>query len=312
VTYRSISWTQVSQKCLRALGYYREGAPLGPPSIALLQGRAVHAGIEHHLEHGDPVAAVEAAHVALDFGIEEAGGLDGVAWEEPPRLTKSSSDWPLGRPYSGDEGNMPDLLVARTLTRLQVEAWIARFPALRVTQRPNGSIGLERKERFDLEDGWSMPVVYDVEPDEGGLIDIKVSRQPWDIAGKELDRVEQLRLYTHAKLILDGELPEFVVYHVLPRSSVEVGIEEPGERGGRPAVVMTGYDAGAIQIIEIDYDPAAVVRVLKHRVAPTIAAIEANAWVPNTSGWWCSRKFCDYWDLCPFGAAARERPEAAP
>jgi hypothetical protein len=27
---------------------------------------------------------------------------------------------------------------------------------------------------------------------------------------------------------------------------------------------------------------------------------------PNTSGWWCSSKFCDFWNRCPFGAAMDE------
>jgi hypothetical protein len=316
--YRRISFTQISQHCGRALMYYRSQADKGPPDISLIQGSAVHAGIEHHLLHGDREAALSFAAEELNYRVEEAGGVDSVTWDDPPRFTKPNRDFEYGRPYKGDEGNMPDLETAHTITRHMTAAWIERFPALRVSDRSR----LEQRERIPLWDGWELTVVYDVRPDEGGMIDIKVSRDAWDITGKHFDKLEQAFLYQYGELLRTGELPEFFVFHNLPRSGVRWQVipppeppgydyDDPSPPEGKPSLEIFGYRPDAIQVIDVAYNPNEVDAILEFKVRPRLEAIEAGIYVPNTEGWWCSETFCDYWSICPLGAARRQSRETA-
>lgn len=353
--YRRISFTQVGQQCGLKLKNYRDRVAQGPPSIAPTQGNGVHRGIEHQLVYGDPLAALQAARDSLLFSMEEAGvrveenedtgewtAIDAarMRWDKPPKFTNPNRDWPMGRPYRGDEGNMLTPDAARILTQLQVTAWIERFGELTVTplatcpkcgaqcedtivcQTPDcgtSLVAIERKEYLPLDlfgiPGWEMTVVYDVQPDEGGMIDIKVSASPWDIefddrgnpiGGKHFDKIDQALLYQLAVEELHGAAPEFFVFHNLPRSAVRYRVERPLWGDDQPRVTFTGYDASAIQTIRTPYSRQAALDFILFKVKPRVEAIEAGIWIPNTDGWWCSEAFCDYWNICPLGAARRQ------
>lgn len=299
---REISYSQASQKCGYALRFYRQRAPKGPRSIGLVVGDAVHAGIQYHLafadvrervdddgviHHVDPVdVACLNAQQELDFQIER----DYVRWDEPHRLTRA------GQVYTSDRGRIPSYEFARAVVAHEVRAWCARFPALR-------SEAVERPVRLDIGQGWTLTGRLDVEA-EGGVIDIKTSTDAWDVTGREFERLEQAQLYQYARLLEDGAPPAFFVFHVIPHSGLR--FEMLADDNGQPAeVAPVDYDPEAIQVIEVAYDEAAVERAIEHRVAPQVRTIEADAYVPNTSGWWHDPKWCSYWEICPLGAAAR-------
>lgn len=201
-------------------------------------------------------------------------------------------------------------------------------------------VGIERKVRFPLAphgiDGWEMTCVFDIEPDApppgvvppagwAEMVDLKVSREAWtkpleededpqrplthlDLTDKRFDKLEQARLYQQAKLALEGRLPSSFFFHNLPGTGVQVEVTQPdGEGPDKPFKVRpVGYDPAAIQVISVDYDAEAVETLMRYRVEPTIRAIEQNIYPPNTSGWWCTAKFCDYWHVCPLGELARK------
>src|SRR5262249_45965547 len=103
---------------------------------------------------------------------------------------------------------------------------------------------------------------------------------------KVREAASQLHYYQGWYRLTFGEPPAWTQFHVMVKGSTE------------------------IQVVDVPYDPKAVNRWLEHRVRTNIAAIEANAFVPNTSGWWCSERFCDFWNVCPLGAEAHpERNE---
>lgn len=57
--------------------------------------------------------------------------------------------------------------------------------------------------------------------------------------------------------------------------------------------------------VQITHRDQGDVRVLVNRLNKGIEAVEAGVFVPNTSGWWCAPKWCEYWSTCPYVANHR-------
>jgi hypothetical protein len=184
---------------------------------------------------------------------------------------------------------------------------------------------------------WELKALLDLEPDcdedgegAGGVLDLKVTKKPWtkedtdeqaeltwaDVDEKFWEKRIQGLIYMTAKLEHDGALPPWFRFVNIPRTGVQVTVEQMGPvdwsnpREAPFIVHQTGYDSNAIQVIPVDYDPAAVENAMRYRVQPTIDAIVA--WeagfepLGNTQGWWCASDSCAYFnDVCPLGAAAR-------
>jgi hypothetical protein len=55
------------------------------------------------------------------------------------------------------------------------------------------------------------------------------------------------------------------------------------------------------QVIEIKQTWAAIFERMRMIVEDVWPAIEAGAFPPNESSWKHNSKYCDYWDLCPYG-----------
>lgn len=199
---------------------------------------------------------------------------------------------------------------------------------------------------------WELVAVLDMETDcdaagtgPGGVIDLKISKQAWtkddapqdgelswdNVSEKDWFKRLQAYIYLATKLDSEGMLPPWFHFINIPRTGVQVRVSQMGPvdwnnpREAPFIVEQYAYDPAAIQAIPVDYDPAAVEDLMRYRVQPTIDAIVA--WeagrepLANTNGWWCSARFCAYWELCPLGAAARggakvikleEKTEAVP
>lgn len=268
-----ISFTQVDKRCGYALKFYRERIPATQRSISLIYGAAVGAGIQYQVTHSDSTAelAAEAGLKALRQEIKTSklpGGLP-IRWDDPPRLTQS------GRPYRIEQSRIPNQEVAEGYLKANVKAWVEKFGRLRAA-------ATEEKAEIPLSRpaGWVIVGYLDIRTTDGGLIDTKTAAEPWDEQKTE-EAKPQLHYYQAWHRLKFGEPPAWTQFHILIKGSTE------------------------IQVIDVPYDARAVNRWLEHRVRTNIAAIEANAFVPNTSGWWHSERFCDYWHVCPLGAAAR-------
>jgi hypothetical protein len=279
-----VSWSQMSKPCPVQLKGQREHWAKGPTGIALLYGRAGHAGIEYHLTTQEGSEA--AVEIALSVFAEELGEAEqgsGVRWDDPPRLTQA------GQPYRGDEGRIPDLDVAYAGLTLQVGSWVEQFGSLRALA-PDGGLPLERPITVPLDaygfPAWELEARLDVLTDEGGVVDLKFAKEwkPDEID----DKLDQGHLYHLAYEAAFGHPAEYLTFHN--------GIKGTAE--WRP--------------LTVEYCPAEIRRVLEHLVAPTIRMIEANAYTPNRSTPFPhSEKWCEFWHSCPFGAAASRDGRAA-
>jgi hypothetical protein len=267
-----ISFSQVDKHCGYQLRYYRERVPATRRSISLVYGAAVGEGIQYHVTHpkSTPELAIAAGLKALHTELKESkrpGGL-AIAWDDPPRLTQG------GRPYKSELHRIPNQAVAEGMLKAHVRSWIERFGHLRAAAvEEKCEIALTRPA------GWIITGYLDIRTVDDGLIDTKTAAEPWDDE-KVRASAPQLRYYQAWYRRTYGQPPAWTQFHVLIKGTTD------------------------IQVIDVPYDAAAINRWLEHVVRTNIAAIEAGAFVPNTAGYWHSERFCDYWHICPLGAAA--------
>lgn len=352
---------------LRLYREYAEKGPknISPIQGTGVHGGIEHHMVHGDVEAAVAVALAELDNEILkEGGLDRVRLDDRPRLTKPYRDKESGRHYPHGRVYTGDEGNMPDLATAQAITSMMVRGWCEAFPRLRVTpfaycprcgaypEEPGAVrceacrvvtqsgyvdeaslLPVERKEEFPLDEfgmpGWTFVVKYDIEPDEGGMVDVKVSAKPWDVlrgdggvlsldpAGHHWSKRDQALLYMFAQEELFGAAPDWFVFHNLPRTGLvcEVDPPEPWEEDAGPVVRPVGYDTKAIQVVPVEYDRDAALAVMEHIVRPAVLSIEYGIFRANQSGPFpCSRKFCDYYDTaCPLGAAARGgRDEASP
>ncbi len=280
-----ISYSQVSHPCHLQIRFHRERVPQGPRGIALLFGSAVGAGIEHQVLHhqGADAAAYAALRCLRDeVALSKKPGEHEVRWDDPPRVTSK------GEFHRGDLGRIPDLGTAERMANHAVRSWISRFGELEAVEQ-----GVERSLPIALQRprGWTIECILDLLPSDGGIVDLKTSVAPWT-PERLAEKRGQAWLYQAAYLQAFGRPPVYFRFHVIPR-------------GG-----------GEVQVLDVPYDPGAINRYLEHVIRPTIAAIEAEVYVPNPHGWHCSPRWCPWWEHCPLGEAAHlhlpaEEPAAA-
>lgn len=84
------------------------------------------------------------------------------------------------------------------------------------------------------------------------------------------------------------------------RGRKAVKTEEPVlDAEGRPVLDWTLSDA--LQVVSVNYDVARVNTYLQGVIRPKVNLIEAGAFVANPDGWWCDKRFCDFYGVCAFG-----------
>lgn len=254
-------------------------APEAPQAVALVYGNAVHAAIERLAQDGDLETAMRFGHADLDerhretFQVwTESGEPAGrpIRWDDQPRLTKHR------RPYRGDEGRVPDLATGHRFLDQQVPAWERRFRGLRAS-------AAEEHVQVPLWgplEGWLLTCYLDLPTSEGGLVDLKTSKERWK--NEQIDeKLDQAHLYQLAYRHRYGHLPEYFAFHVGVRGSTDW------------------------QVIDVPFDPVAADRMLEHTLMPAARTIETESYQPNRSGYWHSERYCDWWGICPLGKAAR-------
>lgn len=113
--------------------------------------------------------------------------------------------------------------------------------------------------------------------EERGIRDTKTAgKSPADDAA---EKNLQLTMYALAAYVNDGKLPEYLTLDYL------VKLKTP-----KAVVLKTARSEDDL-------------RRLLDRIARAITVIKSGAYLPtDPSNWWCSKRFCGYWDRCPFGA----------
>lgn len=295
----AISPSQLATRCSLQLRYHRMrlahehgehegGGPVDcplccdwmppPPKIATEFGHAIHKGIEEYLRlhfFSDFVVDSTAEAIEAAYGVLEETDDRGVTWDEPPRVRRD------GLLYRGDEARMPTLDRAQQVAAEMVKSWVWRFGELPV-QDIEVEIDLPLGE-YGVRDGL-LRCRLDITTLDQGLVDLKTSRDDWERERWD-DKLDQMILYAMAYRHHYGQLPEYAVFHVAPKSGL----------GGR------------WQVIEVEVDENRIEPVVERVLRPAIRMVEADAFLPNRAQPFPhSEKYCDYWAHCPFGAKAGE------
>lgn len=260
-----VSHYQLSFNCGWQLMFHRAHVERGPKSVVPIYGSAVHHGIETGAGSGDTRLAVDSALHAFRVGFSEADETRGVVWTDPPRLRRD------GHIYKGDEARIPNEEVAEQGIRMQVGAWMQQYGHLEIDAAET-----EREVRLELQDGWELICKLDMPTVEGGLLDVKTARAPWEPRSLTWKRL-QAQLYMPAFKAQYGEVPAYFAFHVLPRGTSQV------------------------QVVEVPYDAEQIEIVYERLLPALIRQIENQAFLPNVSGWWHSPDGCDWWYACPLG-----------
>lgn len=142
-------------------------------------------------------------------------------------------------------------------------------------------VAVERGWVLDVE-GAAMPIQVagriDLQTAEGAIRDTKTSaKSPIKSAAHESI---QLTMYSLALLKHDGALP------------TSVGLDYVVRTPKRHDIKLVQLES--TRSME-DLPP------LLERVASAAKIIKAGLFTPaDPSAWWCSKKFCSYWELCPY------------
>lgn len=269
---RMVSYSQISRPCGLALRWHRERVPWDHRSIHLAYGSALHEGIEHWLKTGDKEQAVQ---VAIDYVHQAENESPPLLWDSPPRMTHA------GLIYRGDEGKLPSMAVCEAGLGLQIEGWIEKFGRLGILALDDIELRVNVPLEGELE-GWSLQVKLDIPTDEGGMVDLKTAGRPWKEDPQELEsKLQQAHLQHWAYLHNYSKPASYFVYHV-------------GIRGN-----------AAWYTYDVPYSEEEIAKVLEYRVKPAIRMIKAEAYTPNTMGWWHGPK-CEFWSSCPLGERSEQ------
>lgn len=99
----------------------------------------------------------------------------------------------------------------------------------------------------------------------------------------DVDNDDQLTAYATAAMVVDGQIPDRMVFDVL----VDL------KKGVKPQTLATKRNT-------LDVD------VFLNRVANAVGSIQQGIFVPTQqSSWWCAEKWCAYTAHCPYFRATR-------
>jgi len=138
-------------------------------------------------------------------------------------------------------------------------------------------LAVERYFKIELKDQ-PMDLVGRIDVEiEDGIKDLKTSaKSPNAQEMRHGPIANQLTIYALAKKIETGKIPKHLQFDYLVKTKKEKYVAMPTERNQE--------------------DMDRIIRLLD----VTIKDITAGHFMPNPNGWWCSKRWCGYWDRCPY------------
>ena len=135
-------------------------------------------------------------------------------------------------------------------------------------------INLERFFRLELQ-GYPMDLTGRMDVEEKDSVrDLKTAGKSPTQA--DIDADDQLTIYALGKKAIEGQIPGKLYLDNLVKTKT-------------PKLVT----------LETTRNQGHLDRILRH-LERAIIVIEKGAFLPNSNGWHCSKKFCGYADRCPF------------
>lgn len=282
---RSISYSQLSfgQTCGLRLKFHRDRVKTKGIGIHLLYGRALHGGIDARAK-GRARSDAEAVRMAIGILRSQVREQrEPITWDEPWKTLKD------GSPAADSYGSLCTPEVCEWWLERQVPLYLARYPDLQVVRAEHRIfVPLSQPDGAGWKHAWSLECWLDREMRDGSINDLKSSSDAWDEADFRKYRIQAL-IYMGAYYGFYKRPPAYFEFHVLPR------MREGDAKGGFRAHPL-------IQTFRVEWAPAEIQRCIDSIVKPQITAIEAGVFVANPASRLCSRKWCQYWDWCSFGA----------
>ncbi len=228
---------------------------------------------------GIALVAGGATHRAIAANLQhklETGRLLGTNNAVDIARDAVNAQWQEGVWLNPDERSESDKSVrghtidkARRLTALHSNQ-VA--PTLAVTH-------VERRWTIDIPDyDATLEGVIDHQEGSEAIHDVKTAKKK--PADDEADNSEQLSTYAVAVQVLDGALPQHLwLDHLVDATKTRL---------------PTVYRQHTIRTKQS-------VRATLARIEAALNAFKTGVFVPaRRSDWWCSPKFCGYWDTCPY------------
>jgi len=119
-----------------------------------------------------------------------------------------------------------------------------------------------------------------------GLVDHKTAWRKWR-AGREHEEMQPLA-YAVPFFLRTRRVPRFAFNIIYPNL----------------VPVWQLNENAAFEVRQTQPSESAVKAFIRAAENVAVMMIEERP-IPNPAGWWCGRKWCGWWDICPFGRAKR-------
>lgn len=240
------------------------------PAVAMIVGTSVHTSAEANLmaklQRGELLTCDEAMALARDTLT--------IKWEEEePTLDEEDA----GRDPKAVKGEAIDKAVrlaklhaVELAPQIEPTAVEQKF-RIEVADAPHDIVGtIDVKERVKLSP--KAPPL----PNSIGIRDLKTTgKSP---SADDAERDLQLSVYALAIVASDGRVPDVL------RKDFLVNNKTP-----------------KLVVLETKRDAADLTNLME-RIRVAIRAMQSGIYIPTDPGnWWCSDKWCGYYDECPFG-----------
>lgn len=269
-------------KCGVQWEFYKTIGPVAP-GVVQVRGTAYHKPVEQNLRHKISTGQLLTAEEIRDLA---ASSFNAEVQASPPRLTK-------------DERAVGEKKVLGQAKDMVVRLAGAHAEQLAPKLHPThvewpfvidvGDSGIALAGRMDLRTSQQITKPEHLEKGfpEVHWVEVRDNKSAVKVASQvDVDESIQLTMYATAEKVIHGKYPH--------RVTLDCAVD---------------YKKGPeVRVIDSWRDEEDTKRLLR-RVERSVATIDAGLFLPaRPTDWWCSEKWCGYWDRCPFGARGRSRP----
>ena len=245
-----------------------------PPAVALITGSATHKSIEKNLQEKIISGNLLPEDVVTEIAYEEVD----KRWENGVELDK-------------DERELGERKMKNIAEKQAIACSLAHYKELAPKIQP---IAVEDTFEFTIKGtDWKIKGTSDIEERIGkdGIIlrDTKTANKKHPANSADVDR--QLTMYSLKIYKQTGKMPDKITKDVLVKPSIKKLLDIKNIKELPPVEV---------QVLETHRNVADLEPLLNH-IAIAIKQIEAGIFPPtNPENWWCSPRFCGYYDTCPY------------
>lgn len=262
-----LSPTQVGMylKCPRQYHYRYVLGKRSPPSGAIAVGSCWHGAVETNYKH-------KLTHDNEDMPVDDVEAVFSDAWDEAVKDGMSRSRKPKkGEKEIRDEISWVDGEKAGTLKDMGIK--VTRLHRLEVAPDVKPKL-IEHQFRVNLGDDFPYDLLGYIDLVEEGDVIRDTKSKGRAPPQADVDKDLQLTSYSLARRIETGKVEPHIVLDVVVKKRVPECIQIHTRRTNDQ------------------------LRWYLRLVEEVAMSIKAGNFPPNPTGWWCSEKWCGYWNPC--------------